>query len=111
MLKNVITTPPNSTRANCVAPSCTAPVAPISRNSAGAPTSVASPKPMPRTTQRRSPSPASAAAAAGRPAPRARATADATPAPMPPPIDVSASSETGNTSDTAPIASTPSRLT
>jgi len=111
MLKNVITMPPRSTRANCVAPACTAPLAPMRRKSAGDPAIARIPNPTPRTTQSRSACPASAAASARRAAPCARAIAEAAPAPMPPPIEVSARRDTGNTRDTAPMASTPIRLT
>jgi hypothetical protein len=109
--RKVIAAPPKRTRPNSVALSSTAPLAPIRRKSTGMPTWAARPKPMPIATLTASACPASAAAASQRPAPSARATAEDAPAPMPPAIAVIARSDTGKTSDTAPIASTPSRLT
>ncbi len=111
MLKKVMQTPPKRTRAKTVAPSWTAPLAPMTRNSAPTPNQAPSPNAQPRSTANTSAWPPSAAASSRAPAPSARATADVAPAPMPPPIAVIASSDTGNTSDTAPIASVPSRLT
>ncbi len=50
-------------------------------------------------------------ASSRRPAPSARAMPDAAPAPMPPDTTVITVNEIGKTSDTAAIASSPSRLT
>ncbi len=111
ILKNVIATPPKTTRAKAVAPSWTAPLAPITVNNGATPNHATTPKPRPSTTASTRAWPPRVAASSRAPAPWARATADVAPAPMPPPIAVIASNETGNTSDTAPIASVPRRLT
>src|SRR5262245_52585000 len=108
---NVIAAPPKRTRANSVAASRTSPLAPIQRNAVGAPRRMTAPNASPTATLRRIDCPARTPAARCRPAPSARATADDAPAPMPPAIAVVASSESGNTSDTAAMASAPSRLT
>ena len=107
----VMTAPPKRTRAKRDALACTAPLAPMSRKSGGAATCMPSPKARPMTPLSTSACPASAAAALCRSAPSARAIAEDAPAPIPPTIVVMARIETGKTSDTAPIASTPSRLT
>ena len=109
--RKVIVAPPKSTRAKSVALASTAPLAPMRRKSAGIETCATSPKPMPIATLRSSACPATAHASSRRPAPSARATADDAPAPMPPAMVVRARRETGNTRETAPIASTPRRLT
>jgi hypothetical protein len=109
--RKVMVAPPKRTRAKSVALSSTGPLAPMRRKSAGIPTSAASPKPMPMAMLSRSACPASVEASFRRPAPSARATADDAPAPTPPAMVVMARSDTGKTSETAPIASTPRRLT